>query len=347
MATVDVTIRGAGIFGLSVAWACLVRGATVRVIDPHGVGAGSSGGVVGALAPHVPENWNDKKAFQFKSLVAAEAFWRAVDETSGIGSGYGRTGRLQPLGDDAAVALARTREGTARALWGDTATWRVVPAEAVEGWAPPSATGLLVHDTLTARIHPRRACECLAAAISARGGEVTGEGPDQGAVVWATGWQGLRDLSARFGKPVGTGVKGQAVLLRHHAPDDAPQIFADALHIVPHDDGTTAIGSTSERDFDDPTGTDAQADALIERAIAALPILHGAEVIARWAGVRPRARSRAPMLGAWPDRPGHFIANGGFKIGFGMAPEVARVMATLILHGTDDIPPAFGVEANL
>ncbi|MEL6516514.1 MAG: FAD-dependent oxidoreductase, partial [Pseudomonadota bacterium] len=61
----------------------------------------------------------------------------------------------------------------------------------------------------------------------------------------------------------------------------------------------------------------------------------------------PRARSRAPMLGAWPDRPGHFIANGGFKIGFGMAPEVARVMATLILDGTDDIPPAFGVEANL
>ena len=35
----------------------------------------------------------------------------------------------------------------------------------------------------------------------------------------------------------------------------------------------------------------------------------------RWAGLRPRARSRAPMLGAWPGRPGHFIANGGFKIG--------------------------------
>ncbi|WP_412509844.1 FAD-dependent oxidoreductase, partial [Roseovarius sp. SYSU LYC5161] len=61
----DITVMGAGIFGLSCAWCCLKRGARVRVIDPGGPGAGASGGIVGALAPHVPENWNDKKAFQF------------------------------------------------------------------------------------------------------------------------------------------------------------------------------------------------------------------------------------------------------------------------------------------
>ena len=69
-------------------------------------------------------------------------------------------------------------------------------------------------------------------------------------------------------------------------------------------------------------------------------------MIGRWAGVRPRARSRAPMLGAWPDRPGHFIANGGFKIGFGMAPKVAETMAALILDGDNTIPPGFEVEAS-
>ena len=72
-----------------------------------------------------------------------------------------------------------------------------------------------------------------------------------------------------------------------------------------------------------------------------------AEIIDRWAGIRPRARTRAPMLGAWPDRAGHFIANGGFKIGFGMAPKVAQTMADLILDGRDTIPAAFRVEANL
>jgi len=53
------------------------------------------------------------------------------------------------------------------------------------------------------------------------------------------------------------------------------------------------------------------------------------------------------MLGAWPDRNGHFIANGGFKIGFGMAPKIAQVMADLLLEGKDTIPEGFRVEDNL
>jgi glycine/D-amino acid oxidase-like deaminating enzyme len=57
--------------------------------------------------------------------------------------------------------------------------------------------------------------------------------------------------------------------------------------------------------------------------------------------VRPRAKTRAPLLGAWPNREGHFVANGGFKIGFGMAPKVAEVMVDLVLSGRDTIPEGF------
>ena len=78
-----------------------------------------------------------------------------------------------------------------------------------------------------------------------------------------------------------------------------------------------------------------------------LPALASAPVLERWAGLRPRARSRAPMLGPWPGRAGHYIANGGFKIGFGMAPKVAATMADLILNGHDTIPQGFRVEDNL
>jgi glycine/D-amino acid oxidase-like deaminating enzyme len=35
------------------------------------------------------------------------------------------------------------------------------------------------------------------------------------------------------------------------------------------------------------------------------------------------------------------VANGGFKIGFGMAPKIAQVMADLVLDGRDAIPPDF------
>lgn len=343
---VDVTVRGAGIFGLSIAWACARRGAKVQVVDPYGPGAGSSGGLVGALAPHVPENWNAKKAFQFDSLIMAAPFWTQIETTGGVSPGYGRLGRLQPIADARALDLARARAHTAAELWQSCADWRVVPVEEVGSWCPPSPTGFVIHDTLTARIHPRRACTALVAALAVMGVEVVGEAPDAGQVIHATGVAGLQELSRSYSKTVGNGVKGQAALLRFDA-GDVPQLFADAIHIVPHADGTLAIGSTSERDYEDPTSTDAALEDVIERAMRAVPLLHGAEVIERWAGVRPRSKSRAPMLGAHPLHTDQFIANGGFKIGFGMAPKVAEVMADLLLEGRDTIPDDFRPEASL
>jgi glycine/D-amino acid oxidase-like deaminating enzyme len=345
----DVQIFGAGVFGLAIGFACARRGARVRVVDPNGVATGSSGGPVGALAPHVPENWNEKKAFQLDSLLMAEGFWADVAEVGGVDPGYARTGRVQPLMDARAVAMAEAREAGAAALWQGRATWRVCAAGAVAGWPLAVPTGLVVHDSLSARIDPRRACAALAAAIAALGGVVGADGGAAAATVWATGHAGLADLARDLGRPVGDGIKGQALRLHLPGPDRAawPQLFATGLHLVAHGDGTVALGSTSERDFAAPDTTDDQVGALLAKARAALPFLAGARVLERWAGVRPRARSRAPMLGAWPGRPGQFIANGGFKIGFGMAPKIAAVMADLILTGQADIPEGFGVAASL
>ncbi len=345
MASIDVTVRGAGILGLSVAWACLRRGAKVRLIETAHPGAGSSGGLVGALSPHVPEAWNPKKAFQLDSLLMAEDWWARVEAASGLSPGYARLGRLQPLADAAAIAAARRRADEAQTLWRGQADWRVIPATGT-AWEPISPSGWLVKDTLSARLSPRLALEALMQALRAGGAEVVmGEGIEAGIVVHATGIAGLEELTRALGVKVGSGVKGQALALRFDARA-APQLFVEGLHIVPHADGTVAIGSTSENSWT-VDGPDVQLDGLLARALAALPALRGAEVVARWAGVRPRATTRAPLLGAWPGRPGHFIANGGFKIGFGMAPKVAEVMADLVLDGRDAIPPEFRPEAVL
>lgn len=338
MAIADVTVMGAGVFGLGIAYECARRGARVQVIDPRGPGAGASGGVVGALAPHTPEGWNDKKAFQFDALIAARDFWPGVATVSGIPTGFGATGRLQPVPDAAALALAQARGLQAATLWQGQAEWRVIRADA-GAWAPPSPTGLLIHDTLSARIAPRAACDSLAAALIAMGASIRRDGAPRGAVIWATGYEGLAAIGA------GDGQKGQALVLAHDAGPDAPQIFVDGVHFIPHADGTLAVGSTSERNWDAPDTTDAQLDALHEHAVTLMPVLHGARVMRRWAGVRPRARTRAPILGPWPGRAGHFVANGGFKIGFGIAPGVARVMADLVLDGHDRIPPGFAPGA--
>ncbi len=349
MATADLTVMGGGIFGLAVALACASRGARVRLIEKRAIGAGASGGLVGALAPHVPENWNPKKQFQLDALLMSGPYWQDIEQTTGLPTGYTRSGRLQPLADDRAVTLARARSEAARTLWAGHATWSVIPAASYPGWAPSSPTGFLIHDTLTARIHPRLACAALAARLAALGGTIEAgiEPPAEitsGPTLWATGYEGLLQLSPSLGQPAGSGVKGQALTLAHDAAQ-LPQLFADTVHIVPHADRTVAIGSTSERLFDDATSTDTQLDSLHARALAACPALTGAPILERWAGVRPRAASRAPLLGTWPDRPGHYIANGGFKIGLGIAPLVGCLMADLILEGKNAIPPDFRPEA--
>ncbi|MFN4155562.1 MAG: NAD(P)/FAD-dependent oxidoreductase [Paracoccaceae bacterium] len=343
----DLTVRGGGIFGLSIAWEAARRGARVRLIERDRIGAGSSGGLVGALAPHVPENWNEKKAFQLESLLMAEPFWAGVTAASGLATGYARLGRLQPLETAEAAARARERGLEAETLWQGRARWQVVPATAA-AWAPATPTGLLIHDSLSARLHPRLAATALVAAIRARGGEVVigGSEATSGPVIWATGHAGLLALNEDLARPVGAGVKGQALLLAYDA-SDLPQLQVDGLHIVPHADGTVAIGSTSENQWEDPVSVDAQCDALLARAIAAVPALHAAPVLDRWAGIRPRARSRAPMLGPWPGRAAEYVANGGFKIGFGMAPKVAQVMVDLVLGGVDHVPEGFRVGASL
>ncbi len=334
----DVTVRGAGIMGLACAFACAARGARVRVIDPYGVGAGASGGLVGALSPHAPDEarWDEAKALQVQSLVEAERFWSEVRSAGGVEPGYARTGRLMPLPDDRAVAAAREREAAARVLWPAPFAWEVAGADPA-AWGPVSPSGLWARDSLAARVDPRRALAALAAAVRAKGGAVVAEGPEEGAVVEATGAAGL------VSRGMGGGVKGQAARLARPGVEACPQVYAGGLYVVPHADGTVAVGSTSEKAFADPGSTDAQLDAVVARARALVPALAGAPAVERWAGLRPRAEDGGPVLGRI-GAGGPILANGGFRTGFGMAPLAARLLADLALEGRDGIPAPFRAE---
>jgi glycine/D-amino acid oxidase-like deaminating enzyme len=331
---VDVAVMGAGVLGLSAAWELARRGLSVAVVEAAHPGAGASGGLVGALAPHAPEGWTPAKALQLEALLAAESFWAQVAAVGGVDPGFARVGRLQPIPDAAALARAEARVAAARALWGGRADMRLIRTAEVAGWRLPGDWAL--HDTLTARIAPRRALVALAAALGAQGVAVAnGTAPPAGAaaVVWATGAAGL--AAAGLGGPE----KGQAALLALDRRG-APVVTAPGIYVVPHADGTVAVGSTSERDATDPIPDD-RLDALLARARALLPDLAAAPVIARWAGLRPRAATRQPVLGPWPGRPGHWLLNGGFKTGFALAPLLAALLADRIATGTDRIPPGW------
>ncbi|MEO0763806.1 MAG: FAD/NAD(P)-binding protein, partial [Pseudomonadota bacterium] len=117
---------GAGIFGLSVAYALQRVGATVEVVDAGPVGGGASGGVVGALCPHAPTRWRPFKQFQFDALCALPARIAEIEETSGLSTGYVRSGRLTPLTTARARIRAEAEADAARETWGGAATFKVL-----------------------------------------------------------------------------------------------------------------------------------------------------------------------------------------------------------------------------
>ena len=293
MATVDVEILGGGVFGLAVAFACARRGAHVRVVEKRTLGAGCSGGIVGALAPHTPDEWNVKKQFQFESLVLSEAWWTDVSTAARMNSGFTRCGRLQPVQNERSLELARERQKQARIRWQSAATWKIVRESRFSHWKPETPTGWIVHDNLSALIDPVTAMECLAGAVRNLGCEIVeGKTESNGAAaqVWATGHEGLTRLGEELGTDVGAGEKGQALSLRFDARE-LSLIAGFGLHLVPHADGTIAVGSTSERYYSDSVPSVEKLDALLAGAVRLVPALEGAPVIARWAGIRPRSRS--------------------------------------------------------
>ncbi|MEM9715402.1 MAG: FAD-binding oxidoreductase [Pseudomonadota bacterium] len=356
----DVIVIGAGAWGLATAYACLLRGLSVRVLEAQHPGAGASGGLVGALSPHVPDQWNPKKQFQYEALDQAQAYWARVAQISGLPTGYGRLGRIIPIKDPAGRDLAEARSANARDLWAGRYEWTVHATTEIP-LNPSVAPFGVVHDTLSARIDPRAAVAALAAAIQTLGGQIetdcTVTDIEEGSVETkhgiltaerifvASGVHGIDWLSDLMGQSAGGAVKGQAALLDMDL-GWIPQVFDDGIYIIPHDTGQTAIGSTSENTWDHD-GTDAQLDEVIAKAHRIMPILRDADVIERWAGFRPKAKRRDPMLGPIPGFDRVYAVLGAFKIGLGLIPKIGDLMADYAEGRPPDLPPSFTIGHHL
>ncbi len=352
----DVAVVGAGIYGLSCAWACARRGMRVVVFERDRIGAGASGGVVGALSPHPPAAWNAKKQFQLDALMAAEARWAEVAEVGGVDPGWARIGRLIPLATPGARERALAAAEASTHLWPRPVSWSVIDSE--RSFAPEAALCGAVVETLSARIDPRRALAALRAALEASGVEIregvevsavrdgglraAGETVRAEAVVLATGAGG-----GLAPAPLVQGVKGQAALLAPRSVLDGPMLFSDGIYIVPHADGRVAVGSTSERAWTDAGSTDGLLDDVIARACALCPALGGAEVVERWAGLRPRGGRPDPVVGGLPGHERVLVAGGGFKTGLATAFPVGEAVAALIAGEPSTLPESFSVAAHL
>ena len=397
----DVIIIGAGVFGLWAARHAIKRGERVLVLEKRSLGAGASGGFLGALMPHMPDNWNAKKQMQFEALASIGDAIGALEDDTGVSCGFRRCGRLMPLGHEKMLAHAHARIEGAKTNWqakSDNYSMELIPAGLVgsiaDGWlneatAPFGAT----YDTLSARVNPRAYLKALESYIlgdtrqlgSIRSGcavtsvlpgqtaeEATqvqledGESLSCGRVVIANGWEAydlLSSMKARVNTQLvtGRGVKGQAVLMAIDHDDNRPIIYDNGSYIVPQADNKIAVGSTSIKDwlphglsFDRTDGAtegvegQVEADALwvqkrieasitsfdhddtnyLEHAMALCPPLQSAQIVERWANVRPRNTiadlqtgkiGSEPVFSALDNTPTVQLAVGGFKISLALA----------------------------
>ncbi|OBZ93170.1 D-amino acid oxidase [Pararhizobium polonicum] len=372
----DLLIVGGGIMGL---WAAVMAeraGLKTVLVERDRIGAGASGGVLGALMPYMPDRWDIKKQFQFDALVSLEAEIAGLEAQTGMSAGYRRSGRLMPLPKPHLRTIALRHEQDALAHWrqdGKQFFWHVQDDPAAAGWPESEAMASgVVLDTLAARVDPRRLLAVLAqflrqsrhvrieegralGGLDPVAGKATfrdGQSLSFGTCILAAGVQSFPHLDALEHMPAstssGTAVKGQAAVLKADIDSALPVIFMDGLYVVPHDNGLVAVGSTSENSFAEPLSNDVLLEDLLMRARAVVPLLRDAPIVERWAGLRPKAIGRDPMVGRHPDHERLYTLTGGFKISFGLAHRLAASVIGEMAGRTDEaLPGSFHCRAHV
>jgi glycine oxidase len=351
----DVCIAGAGIIGLSLALELKDRGLNVLVLDQGHAMRESSWAAAGMLAALDPSNPPALAPLTRLSMEIYPDFLARVAGLSGHQVPFRTLSTLLgflPENSDASVS--------------NPPPLNFLDPEALRNLAPSLDPGpyrwLALHEP---SINPRDLCLALPLAIQATGIQMrensawlsttvvenspasrtlrieTSTGPvEAGLIVHCTGaraasaFKNLAGFSSNSLRPR----KGQLLSVALPPDCDLPcVVHVPGCYIVPRGDGRAVIGSTIEDCGFDKSISDAALSDLLTRATHLVPALRHAEIIDRWAGLRPGSPDGLPVLGAIPGAPGSYIAAGHFRMGILLAPATARLMAQLILDEPSDI----------
>lgn len=332
---------GAGVIGLSCAFALVRAGWRVTVIERNVPGGGASAAAAGMIAPYIEafDHPAMSAAAREHGRVAAE-FWPGfasdVEAASGQAVDYRMDGavRLFETEDEAERARAQLTALGAQVSTLDprvhapvSPRWRAAVWSKSDRQVDPVALCDALHGSLTRRddatVLSDTVIEVAPAGAVVRVRIEGGGGIEADAVVVAAGWRGLRVLGA---EPLTElmPVKGQSLTLR---PDRVPfdvVVRTGDVYLAPKSDGRVIVGATSEPGRDDVDVIPADTEALRARAVETVPALDGAPVVDARAGVRPGSRDHAPVLRAIAPRV--IAALGHHRNGVAFAPaSAARV----------------------
>jgi glycine oxidase len=366
----DVVVVGGGVIGCSVAYFLARAGASVTLLERAQLASGASGVAAGMLAPQVEAPFADP-FFELALLGRAEHAGlaeRLLDEV-GLDVEYRATGILR---------VART-EGERTDLqrqqrWQSA---RGLNAEWVEsddlGRREPllgGVAGRLLAGALwlpdEAQVRSPRLVQALATAAMAHGarllegawatsletvgqratGVVTPTGVVRGdTIVLSAGvWSPELARTAGLEVPV-TPVKGQVLSLRALGKSPRQVIWSGECYLVPRPDGEIVLGATEEEGNYDARPTLAGLNRLTEAALEVVPAAGGFVVEGAWAGLRPAAPDRHPIVGRAPGIDGLMLATAHYRNGVLLGPLTGRRVADQIVSGTPALEFApFGPE---
>jgi glycine oxidase len=128
-------------------------------------------------------------------------------------------------------------------------------------------------------------------------------------------------------------VKGQILSLRALGKAPRQVVWSGECYLVPRPDGEIVLGATEEEGNYDVRPTLAGFNRLTEAALEVVPAAGGFSVDSFWAGLRPAAPDRFPIVGWANSIEGLFLATAHYRNGLLLGPLTGRRVADHLLSG--------------
>lgn len=336
----DVLVVGAGVIGLTTAWALLQAGRRPLVLDagePARESSWAGGGIVCPVPPWIyPAEVN---ALVARSRALLPDLVRKLESSSGLDCEY-RVSGLLLVGDFYEQGRAWLEAEWPSHRAGQAADFepRLQPRQAPAVLLPevpqlrnPRFTRALIESLRRASVvvrsdAPVRRIELGAG--EARGLELqSGERLQAEDVVLATGaWT---DEVLKNSGLTGLGiypVRGQMLLFRPQQPLLRHIVNHGRGYLIPRCDGRILAGSSVEEvGFDRRPRAEFYRQTL-DLARACLPELKESDLECHWLGFRPGTRAELPAIGAYPGIRRLWLNAGHYRNGLGMAPAAAELL---------------------